>query len=284
MASAARAELLNALEARGIGRIQAAMAGYADAVQGVQLQAAAFELLARVTLIKEVELDTLIAEMRVLATRRRATAVAATAEAEAEAEVADEATASSEPGDAAQDFLTPDEGAERTQPKEADTEPGDAAEHSSEQPRALGPPPSPAPPPAAVPSPSGSPAAAPARAPATSPSAAAVAATSATSAAPVTPAPAALPMPAAKLTTAADPTPAADPTSTAEPTATAESTAARAAAKAPAAALPLPPPPDLALASRKPPATTSLSCLSPGSKWFLSQENQGAQKRAQQAC
>ena len=281
MASAARAELLDALEARGIPRIQAAMAGYADAVQGVQLQAAAFELLARVTLIKEVELDTLIAEMRVLATRRRATAVAATAEAQAEAEVADEATASSEPGDAAQDFLTPDEGADRAQPKEADTEPGDAAEHSSEQPRALGPPPSPAPPPAAVPSPSGSPAAGPARAPATSPSAAAVAATSATSAAPVTPAPAALPMPAAKLTTAADPMPAAEPTSTAE------STAARAAAKAPAAALPplpLPPPPHLALASRKPPVTTSLSCMSPGSKWLLSQENQGAQKRAQQAC
>ena len=275
MASAARAELLDALEARGIPRIQAAMAGYADAVQGVQLQAAAFELLARVTLIKEVELDTLIAEMRVLATRRRATAVAATAEAQAEAEVADEATASSEPGDAAQDFLTPDEGADRAQPKEADAEPGDAAEHSSEQPRALGPPPSPAPPPAAVPSPSGSPAAAPARAPATSPSAAAVAATSA---APVTPAPAALPMPAAKLTTAADPMPAAEPTSTAE------STAARAAAKAPAAALPLPPPPHLALASRKPPVTTSLSCMSPGSKWLLSQENQGAQKRAQQAC
>ena len=278
MASAARAELLNALEARGIGRIQTAMAGYADAVQGVQLQAAAFELLARVTLIKEVELDTLIAEMRVLATRRRATAVAATAEAEAEAEVADEATASSEPGDATQDFLTPDESTDCAQPKGGDTEPGDAAEHSSEQPRALGPPPSPVPPPAAVPSPSGSPAAAPARAPATSPSAAAVAATSA---APVTPAPAALPMPAAKLTTAADPMPAAEPTSTAE------STAARAAAKAPAAALPplpLPPPPHLALAPRKPPVTTSLSCMSPGSKWLLSQENQGAQKRAQQAC
>ena len=85
-ASAARAELLAALEARGISRIQAAMAGYADAVQGVQLQAAAFELLARVTHIKEVELDTLIAEMRVLATRRRATAMAATAEAVAEAD------------------------------------------------------------------------------------------------------------------------------------------------------------------------------------------------------
>ena len=85
-ASAARAELLAALEARGISRIQAAMAGYADAVQGVQLQAAAFELLARVTHIKEVELDTLIAEMRVLATRRRATAMAATTEAVAEAD------------------------------------------------------------------------------------------------------------------------------------------------------------------------------------------------------
>ena len=85
-ASAARAELLAALEARGISRIQAAMAGYADAVQGVQLQAAAFELLARVTHIKEVELDTLIAEMRVLATRRRANAMTATAEAVAEAD------------------------------------------------------------------------------------------------------------------------------------------------------------------------------------------------------
>ena len=85
-ASAARAELLAALEARGISRIQTAMAGYADAVQGVQLQAAAFELLARVTHIKEVELDTLIAEMRVLATRRRATAMAATDEAMVEAD------------------------------------------------------------------------------------------------------------------------------------------------------------------------------------------------------
>ena len=46
-ASEARAELLAALEARGISRIQAAMAGYADAVQGVQLQAAAFAKVGR---------------------------------------------------------------------------------------------------------------------------------------------------------------------------------------------------------------------------------------------
>ena len=274
MASAARAELLDALEARGISRIQAAMAGYADAVQGVQLQAAAFELLARVALIKEAELDTLIAEMRVLATRRRATAIAATAEAVAEAGVANEATASTEPCDAAHE-VTPGDGTHR--PNEDVTEWGGATGHGFEQLHALGSPPPPVPPPAAaVPSPSGSPAAAaPARAMATSPSPAAV---GATSAAPVTPASATEPAPAA------DPTPAAEPTSAAA--AAAEPTATHASAHA-ADALPLAPPPQLALMSRKPPAASSLSCMSPGSMWLLSQENQGAQKRAQhaqQAC
>lgn len=105
MASVARAELLNALEARDIPSIQAAMSGYADAVQGVQLQTAAFELLSRVNMAKEVELDTLIVEMRKLATRRRAS-IAATVEfdeAEEETHVRDEAT-------------------DHIQPKEADTE------------------------------------------------------------------------------------------------------------------------------------------------------------------
>ena len=188
-ASAARAELLAALEARGISRIQAAMAGYADAVQGVQLQAAAFELLARVTHIKEVELDTLIAEMRVLATRRRATAMAATAEAVAEAD----ATAS------------------------------------------------------------------------------VVAAPRAAPTAPVTPAPAAEPVPAAELM------PAAEPTST---TAT-ESGAAPAAPEA-AAALPLARPPRLPPARRDPLAATPLSCMSPGSRWLLAQENQAQENRGAQ--
>ena len=203
-ASAARAELLAALEARGISRIQAAMAGYADAVQGVQLQAAAFELLARVTHIKEVELDTLIAEMRVLATRRRATAMAATAEAVAEAD----ATASVV-----------------------------AAQRAAPSPNR--PSPSQAPTPVA--------------------------------AAPVTPAPAAEPMPAA------EPVPAAEPTSTAAT----ESGAAPAAPEA-AAALPLARPPRLPPARRGPLAATPLSCMSPGSRWLLAQENQAQENRGAQ--
>ena len=202
--AAARAELLAALEARGISRIQAAMAGYADAVQGVQLQAAAFELLARVTHIKEVELDTLIAEMRVLATRRRATAMAATAEAVAEAD----ATASVV-----------------------------AAQRAAPSPNR--PSPSQAPTPVA--------------------------------AAPVTPAPAAEPMPAA------EPVPAAEPTSTAAT----ESGAAPAAPEA-AAALPLARPPRLPPARRGPLAATPLSCMSPGSRWLLAQENQAQENRGAQ--
>ena len=200
----ARAELLAALEARGISRIQTAMAGYADAVQGVQLQAAAFELLARVTHIKEVELDTLIAEMRVLATRRRATAMAATAEAVAEAD----ATASVV-----------------------------AAQRAAPSPNR--PSPSQAPTPVA--------------------------------AAPVTPAPAAEPMPAA------EPVPAAEPTSTAAT----ESGAAPAAPEA-AAALPLARPPRLPPARRGPLAATPLSCMSPGSRWLLAQENQAQENRGAQ--
>ena len=206
-ASAARAELLAALEARGISRIQAAMAGYADSVQGVQLQAAAFELLARVTHIKEVELDTLIAEMRVLATRRRATAMAATAEAVAEAD----ATAS------------------------------------------------------------------------------VVAAPRAAPTAPVTPASAAEPMPAAEQVPsaeqvpAAEPMPAAEPVPAAEPTSTAatEPTAAPAAPEA-AAALPLARPPRLPPARRGPLAATPVSCMSPGTRWLLAQENQAQENRGAQ--
>ena len=194
----ARAELLAALVARGISRIQAAMAGYADAVQGVQLQAAAFELLARVTHIKEVELDTLIAEMRVLATRRRATAMAATAEGVGEAD----ATASVV-----------------------------AAQRAAPSPNR--PSPSQAPTPVA--------------------------------AAPVTPAPAAEPMPAA------------EPTSTAAT----ESRAAPAAPEA-AAALPLARPPRLPPARRDPLAATPLSCMSPGSRWLLAQENQAQENRGAQ--
>ena len=64
--------LLAALETRNIPTIRDAMAGYADAVQGVQLQSAAFELLTRVNKAKDAELDKLITEMRTLATQRRA--------------------------------------------------------------------------------------------------------------------------------------------------------------------------------------------------------------------
>jgi len=73
-AAAAHAALLDALESRAIPTIRAAMAGYADTVQGVQLQSSAFELLARVNLAQEKELDTLISEMRA---KVRAPAVAA---------------------------------------------------------------------------------------------------------------------------------------------------------------------------------------------------------------
>ena len=59
--------LLAALETHDLRKIQDAMASYADAVQGVQLQSAAFELVARVNEAKGAEIDTLIAEMRQLA-------------------------------------------------------------------------------------------------------------------------------------------------------------------------------------------------------------------------
>ena len=48
------------------------MASYADAVQGVQLQSAAFELVARVNEANAAEIDTLIAEMRQLASKNPA--------------------------------------------------------------------------------------------------------------------------------------------------------------------------------------------------------------------
>ena len=60
--------LLAALDTRNIATIQSAMANYADAIQGVALQSAAFELVARMNEAKENEIDSLIAEMRQLAT------------------------------------------------------------------------------------------------------------------------------------------------------------------------------------------------------------------------
>eukprot|EP00908_Phaeocystis_cordata_P026424 Transcript_8907.p1 GENE.Transcript_8907~~Transcript_8907.p1 ORF type:complete len:518 (-),score=191.28 Transcript_8907:111-1664(-) len=63
--------LLAALDTRDIATIQSAMANYADAVQGVALQSAAFELVARMNEAKENEIDSLIAEMRQLATPGR---------------------------------------------------------------------------------------------------------------------------------------------------------------------------------------------------------------------
>ena len=65
----AQQALLSALDTSDIPTIRKAMAGYADSVQGVQLQSAAFELLNRVENAKKEELATLISEMRILATR-----------------------------------------------------------------------------------------------------------------------------------------------------------------------------------------------------------------------
>ena len=59
--------LLTALDTRDIDTIRSAMAEYADTVQGVALQSAAFELVARMEAAKETEMDNLIAEMRKLA-------------------------------------------------------------------------------------------------------------------------------------------------------------------------------------------------------------------------
>ena len=70
--SSAHDALLAALDTRDVQTIQEAMASYADAVQGVQLQSAAFELVARVNEAKGAEIDTLIAEMRQLASKNPA--------------------------------------------------------------------------------------------------------------------------------------------------------------------------------------------------------------------
>ena len=70
--SSARDALLAALDTRDVQTIQEAMASYADAVQGVQLQSAAFELVARVNEANAAEIDTLIAEMRQLASKNPA--------------------------------------------------------------------------------------------------------------------------------------------------------------------------------------------------------------------
>ena len=70
--SSAHDALLAALDTRDVQTIQEAMASYADAVQGVQLQSAAFELVARVNEANAAEIDTLIAEMRQLASKNPA--------------------------------------------------------------------------------------------------------------------------------------------------------------------------------------------------------------------
>lgn len=69
-AADANTALLAALASREIPTIQKAMTDYADKVQGVRLQSAAFELLSRVNKANDEELDKLIAEMHRLATTR----------------------------------------------------------------------------------------------------------------------------------------------------------------------------------------------------------------------
>ena len=64
---AAGRELLNALDERDPSAIRAAMVSYADKVQGVRLQAKAYDLVARLNDDKAAELDKLIAEMRQMA-------------------------------------------------------------------------------------------------------------------------------------------------------------------------------------------------------------------------
>ena len=78
---AARRELLTALDERDPSAIRAAMVSYADKVQGVRLQAKAYDLVARLNDDKAAELDKLIVEMRQMAMQRRASleAEAATA-------------------------------------------------------------------------------------------------------------------------------------------------------------------------------------------------------------
>ena len=68
---AAGRELLNALDERDPSAIRAAMVSYADKVQGVRLQAKAYDLVARLNDDKAAELDKLIAEMRQIAMQRR---------------------------------------------------------------------------------------------------------------------------------------------------------------------------------------------------------------------
>lgn len=65
--------LLAALDSRQIPTIRKAMKDYADKVQGVRLQSAAFELLSRVSKANDEELNQLIAEMHLLATTRMET-------------------------------------------------------------------------------------------------------------------------------------------------------------------------------------------------------------------
>ena len=69
-AANANTALLAALDSREIPNIRKAMTDYADKVQGVRLQSAAFELLSRVNKANDEELDKLIAEMHQLATTR----------------------------------------------------------------------------------------------------------------------------------------------------------------------------------------------------------------------
>ena len=65
--------LLAALDSRAIPTIRKAMQEYADKVEGVRLQSAAFELLSRVSKANDEELDKLIADMHLLATTRMET-------------------------------------------------------------------------------------------------------------------------------------------------------------------------------------------------------------------
>jgi hypothetical protein len=129
----ARAALLQALESRDIVSIQAAMADYADTVQGVQLQSAAFELLARVNLTEVLELDTLITDMRALAMRRRLSAVAA--ERKSETEVTDDHVADVEPREG------------ETETAEANALPEAIPEAPTQLPPSVAPPATPSPPP-----------------------------------------------------------------------------------------------------------------------------------------
>eukprot|EP00964_Phaeocystis_antarctica_P061688 scaffold36875_cov48-Phaeocystis_antarctica.AAC.1 len=105
MEDAAGRELLSALDERDPGAIRAAMVSYADRVQGVRLQAKAYDLVARLNDGKAAELDKLIAEMRQMAMQRRAMteeeAVTAAVAAAEEAAAAAAATVAAEEAAAA---------------------------------------------------------------------------------------------------------------------------------------------------------------------------------------